>query len=343
MGAPDRVGCDSTAIGLSGSLLLVPTLTLPLLCLPLYGLREGFDFLFGDLTVLGWIAVGLVIANLPGCLIWWRFAGVSAARLPDGVRVRGMWRTREVAWSELLAVEATDYRPGTDGFRFSRTIVTVDGASGPRTAVVSRSFWLGGVNRERILSWVPAGYPLAADAPEPSPLPVTEPGADPRPLSRRSVVARLPVLKAAWVSGLVLLAVPVGAAAAYGLGGALARVDEGGGWWVAVALCATLLTAAARATARLPRTGTELTPGGLIERRTFSTRSYPIAAVERFVLVTQAGGTAATVLVPRDRAPTRLTGTESGGDRAKHAFGVLDDWLRNGGRAASAEEATTTG
>jgi hypothetical protein len=254
---------------------------------------------------------------LPLCWLWWRYAGVSGRRSGDGLRVRGVWRTRHVPWSDVLDVAATDFSGGG----FSHTVVVV-GPGEPRHVVVGRSFRMGSAGYDAILSWLPSRHPLrpAVPAGRPANPRDTVPEVDPAEwaglpvLSRPPGDGRLRTLQLA-LCGAVALAAVVGLAYWAPRAGLAPTLADG-----------LVLVGTAWLALRVHRAGTELTPAGVLDRGVFGTHAYPVAAIGEFVVVPLGPG-GATLAVLYGHGTRLITAGTGFGAHPAATAARLNRWL----------------
>lgn len=258
----------------------------------------------------------------------WRFTWVSATRTPNGLRVRGVWRTHQTAWVDLLEVTSTELGswqvlPRVFVISFSRTVLTCRHANGYRRerVIVSRSFRVGSAGRDTILSWLPADHPLRPDLP-------TRPSAPSRELDRAAwrrlmVAGKFPAPASRRATSVLLLVVMTMSVIA------VAPVVT----WRPITLVGLicLVSAAAWTAHRIWTSRTAVTEAGLIDYGVLRTSVYPIEEIRGFGTSTNSGAVI-THLVLWGRGSRPLVGAHRARAGDDDFAEILDQWLRSGGR-----------
>ncbi|WP_370969996.1 PH domain-containing protein [Amycolatopsis sp. cg9] len=274
----DRVRSSGAYLAYAGFLLLITPTGWPLLFAvgtAIYAVAEQDSE----------AAVAAVAFGVPALVLgWfgWRFLGRSCRRLPDGLRVRGFFRTHRVPWRDVVDVTATEFESYGRGFSWARVRVTFRRADGEvRTVTVASSYRSATVGRRMIRGWFPPGHRLHRPAPGPvaavdlSGLPVLE------TLHPQQAVRAIH-------TGLDAAA---GAGAVYGL----VRALEADRYWVAVP-CALVLAGVAWLALRIARARVDLTAEGLVNHGYFHDFTVAAAAIDDFVLVPSGAGRAVRVV-----------------------------------------------
>ncbi|GLY36623.1 hypothetical protein Amsp01_026470 [Amycolatopsis sp. NBRC 101858] len=262
----DRVRSSGTYLAYAGFLLLIAPTGWPLLFAvgtASYALAEGD----------GEAAVAAVVFAVPALVLgWlcWRFLGRSCRRLPDGLRVRGFFRTHRVPWRDVVDVTASEFRSYGRGFSWGQVRVAFTRADGEvRTITVASSYRSATAGLRTIRSWFPPGHRLH----RPAPAPVE--AADQSGLPVLETLHRQPSMRAIHTG----LDAVLGAGAVYGL----VRAFQADLTWAAV-LCGVALAGVGWLALRIARARVDLTTGGLVNRGYFHDFTVAAAAIDGFVL-----------------------------------------------------------
>lgn len=287
--SPGRVRCSTSAIVLSAVLWLV--------------LPPGWPTLFWFVAVgvqlaepvddPAYTALVLAVLAVPAALLWWpwwRFAGVRARPLSDGLWLRGMWRSHRVPWRRVTGVDSTEFVSAGRSFSFSWTVVVFRPSDSdvPKSVRVSRSHRSGSAGQRMIQSWLPPGHRLHRPAP-----PAFDTSVD---LSTQPVLTTLRPPTSLQAVYSTLLALVSGPATWFAVACAR-RAGHGAIYVVGLVTLALVVLTAAWMLARVWRAGVDLTPAGLVNRGYLVDRSYPLESIDDFRLTPSGAGKMALLVL----------------------------------------------
>lgn len=287
--SPERVRCSTSAIVVSAVLWLVLPAGWPTV---FWFIVVGVQ-LAAPAQVSGFTVLVMAALAIPAALLWWpwwRFAGVRARPLPDGLLLRGMWRTHRVPWHRVTGVESTEFVSAGRSFYFSWTIVSLRPPSSNKvaTVIVSRSHRSGSAGQRMIQSWLPPRHRLHRPPP-PDASTTTD-------LSTQPVLTTLRPPTALQAIYSALLAAVLGPALWFAVVCAR-RVGDGAVYQIGLLALAATALGTSWLLVRVWRARVDLTPAGLVNRGYFADRSYAIEAIEDFRLAPSGAGQAALLVL----------------------------------------------